>query len=307
MKHVLLITLAALPLFAQQPQPAAAAAPSDGEKIVAVVNGEKITKEALDRLWARAGERTRANYEKNGGGKMGFLDNYIKKRLLIQEALKAGFEKQEKVKFEMEAAKESALFDLYVRDVVSTQVLAEAEIRKFYDDHPDDFMDNEQVKVRHILVTPRGRDREQARAHIGAVMQQLMPFSLQVIRGESAPRTFLARFSEVAKQVSEDVTAANGGDLGWYERERLDPKFAEVAFNLKPGVMSGIVETEYGFHLLVVEDKKPARKRTYEEARPGIREFLLGQKAAAVVETVAKLTNELRRQSKVSVFPENAQ
>ena len=307
MKHFLLITLAALPLFAQQPQPAAAAAPSDAEKVVALINGEKITKEALDRLWARAGERTRTQYEKNGGGKMGFLDNYIKKRLLIQEALKAGFEQKETVKFEMEAAKESALFDLYVREVVSQQVLPEAEIRKFYDDNPDDFKDGEQVKVRHILVTPRGRDREQARAHIGAVMQQLIPYSVQVVRGEAQPRTFLARFSEAAKQVSEDTTASNGGDLGWFEKDRLDPKFAEVAFALKPGVMSGIVETEYGFHLIVVEDKKPARQRSYEEARPGIREFLLGQKAAAVVETVARLTNELRRSSKISVFPENAQ
>ena len=310
MKHFLLITLAALPLFAQQapaPAPKVPAPPADAEKIVAIVNGEKISKETLDRLWERAGERTRAQYEKTGNGKMGFLDNYIKKRLLVQEALKSGFDQLETVRFEMEAAKESALFDLYVRDVVSGQLLAESDIRKFYDDNPNEFLVPEQVKVRHILITTRGREKEQARALISSVMQQLMPTSLQVMRGEAQPGLLLARFSEAAKQVSEDTTAPNGGVLGWFERERLDPNFANVAFGLKPGVMSGIVETQYGYHLIVVEEKKPAGRKSYEEVRSGIREFLIGRKATEVVETVARLTNELRRASKISVFPENAE
>jgi parvulin-like peptidyl-prolyl isomerase len=83
------------------------------------------------------------------------------------------------------------------------------------------------------------------------------------------------------------------------------PQFEEAAFGLPVGVLSGIVETGYGYHLIYVEEKQPAGIQYFEEASPEIHEYLMAQHAAEVVNAVQKLTNDLRVASKVAVYPEN--
>ncbi|MEA2489369.1 MAG: peptidyl-prolyl cis-trans isomerase [Acidobacteriota bacterium] len=300
-RHLLMVVAVAvaLPLVAQDAAPAAV---PDAQKVVASVNGERITLAKLDQLWARAGAKLRKQYEKTGG-KQAFLENYLRKRLLLQEAVKKNFDKRPEVQAEMDAARESALFDLYVRDVVAEDIINEDAIRKFYDEHKAQFTVPEKVHVRHILITPREkmanpRNREQAMELMSKIMTELHPY-----RGQPG---FSARFAEAARKYSEDTgTAAQGGDLGLAEKGLYDPKFDEVAWNLTPGMMSGIVETQFGMHLIYSEGKQPATSETYEAARADIREFLMAQNASRVVESVNRLTNELRGASKISVYPEN--
>src|SRR5713226_9105083 len=99
------LALVTLPLLAQAPQTT-----PDAEKPVAVINVEVITAGQLDRLYDGIGAPMREQYAKNGG-KAAFLENYLRKRLVIQEALKAGYDKRPDVQSDMEAATESALFD----------------------------------------------------------------------------------------------------------------------------------------------------------------------------------------------------
>jgi parvulin-like peptidyl-prolyl isomerase len=316
MKGSLLLGLtlvAALPLAAQQQTaaPAAATAPAaagDAKSVVAIVNGETITRAKLDQLYSRLGSQMRAQYEKTGG-KGQFLENYLRKRLLVQEALKTGFDKRPDVVAEMDAAKESALFDRYVRDVVAAPIVTDAAVRKYYDEHLEDFGVAEKVKVRHIIITanesgPRPHTREQALEIIRVVAAELHQYR-PLDDSPGHVQVFLNRFAEAARKYSEDPTGASGGDLGWVERGVFDAKFEEAAFNIRPGVLSGVVETPFGFHLIFVEGKKPASTEPFDEAKSAIKEYLMAQNAAGVVETVNKLTNELRSASKVSVFPEN--
>ena len=298
---------AALPLFGQQAAPAPAQ-PKPGDAIVATVNGETITRAKLDQLWERAGTRARTQYEKNGGGKMGFLDNYIKKRLLLQEAYKKSFQDQAYVKAELEAARESALFDLYVRDVIGSTVVTDEMLRKFYDENKSDFAIPERAKVRHILVMTQDKPASDARAKLAQVMTELAAYQTAAATDKPGAREMLAaRFAEAAKKYSEDTTASNGGDLGWKTRDGLDQKFADVVFSINPGIMSGIVESSFGYHLILVEARENATIESFENARGSIREFLLTREASRVVEQVGKLTGELRRSSKIAVFPENVQ
>jgi peptidyl-prolyl cis-trans isomerase C len=300
-----LVLAASLPLMAQQPAaPSAKAAPA-GDAVVANINGETITKAKLDQLWERAGTRARDQYEKNGGGKLGFLENYIKKRLVLQEAYKKNFQDQAYVKAELEAARESALFDLYVRDVIGGAIVTESMIKDFYEQNKADFETPARAKVRHILIATENRPKQDARAVLMQVMQELAPYSIPAAKNEQGARQILqSRFAEAAQKYSEDTTAAAGGDLGWMVRERLDEQFAEVVFSTPVGVMSGIVETPYGLHLILVEARETAGIEPYETARSSVREFLMTREAAKVVESVGKLSNELRRTSKVAVFPE---
>src|ERR1043166_5872292 len=249
----------------------------------------------------------------NTGGKAGFLDNYLRKRLLVQEALKQGYDKRPEVQAEMETAKESALFDRYVRDVVASQIVTDAVIKKYYDDHADEFNDPERIKVRHIVITgngagPHPKSKEQALDLIKKISGELH----QKLAGVRAPdaataqRIGLSYFEELARKYSEDGSAESGGDLGWQSKGGgLDPAFESVAFQLEPGVPSGIVETKYGYHIIWVEDKAPAGRESLDRVRPLLREYLLAQHAADVMQAVTRLTNELRANSKMAIYPEN--
>src|SRR6202521_5348872 len=158
------LALFALPLVAQAPQTT-----PDAQKPVAVINGEVISAGQLDHLYDRIGSQMREQYAKNGG-KAAFLENYIQKRLVIQAALKAGYDKRPDVQADLEAARESALYDRYVRDVVAGPIVTDSEIAQYYKDHPDDFSTPAQVKVRHIVIGPRSQSREEALREIQKVL-----------------------------------------------------------------------------------------------------------------------------------------
>src|SRR5713226_4611691 len=279
----------------------AAAQQNEAQKPVAVVNGETITIQKLDQLYARMGAQMRQQYEK-AGGKTAFLDNYIKKRLLIQEALKAGFDKRPDVLADVEAAKEATIFDRYVRDVVSTSVLKDAEARQYYGQHPDEFATPERLHVRHIVITamqtgPAAKSKEQALEKIKALAAQLHEsnFVTRTVKDpKAAEQLRINQFKQLARQYSEDASGENGGDLGWLIKGQLDPDFEAAAWNLKPGIPSGIVESKFGYHLILVDEKQPAGVESFNESKASIREYLMTQHAAEVMETVARLTNELR-------------
>src|SRR5260221_1080351 len=304
-RFILPLIALVLPLAAQE----AVKPLSEGDKPVATINGEVITAARLDQLWSRVPAQTKNQYKANGG-KAAFLNNYIGKRLLVQEALKHGFDKQPDVQSDIEAAKESTLFDRYVRDVVAAPIVTDAEAHKFYEQNPDPFKVPEKIKVRHILMLanpagPNGKTKEQALSEMTKLAILLHPHFRVSEHGEAAQVAGVRKFAELAAQYSDDGSAQQGGDLGWVDRGTLDPQFEEAAFGLHVGVLSGIVETRYGYHLIYVEDKRSAGMTPFDEAKPEIHEFLMNQHQAEVVNTVQRLTTDLRTASKVAVYPEN--
>lgn len=316
-KLAVLAVFAATSLVAQQ-QPAASAAvpPQDeGQKIVAVINGETITKAKLDVLYDSLGAQMRAQYDQTGG-RRAFLDVYIAKRLLLQEAIKTGFDKRPDVQLDIEAAKESALFDRYIRDAVAApQYVPDSAVRKYYDDNQAQFARPEQTHVRHIVIAPsengpRKKTPSEAKEAITAIFGELKPAAPKPGASRAEVRVFANRFADAARKFSEDGVAQDGGDLGWVHKDiDFDATFKAALFNIPIGQMSGIVETKFGYHLIFVEDRRPAGVEPYETAYSSIREFLLTQAmmthAAEVMGQVNRMTNELRTSSKVAVYPEN--
>jgi peptidyl-prolyl cis-trans isomerase C len=309
----ILAAAAAMPLVAQQPSAAgntAAKAEAPPQKIVANINGESITAEKLDQLYSLLSAKGRDQYNKNGG-KSAFLDNYVGKRLLVQEAIKRGFDKRADVQADMDASKESTLFDRYVRDVVAEQIVSNEQVQKFYDEHPDEFKTPEQVHARHILIMvgggPHPKDETQAREMIEKIAAELHGQNVfpPGIQPETATRLVMAHFADAAEKYSEDGTAQLGGDLGWQGRGVFDKDFEDAAFTVRKGTVSGIIKTKFGFHLIAIEDKKAAGMESFEDAKPTIREYLMTQHAAEVVGAVKQLTNELRATSKITVYTEN--
>ncbi len=146
--------------------------------------------------------------------------------------------------------------------------VSDAELRKEYQDSIDSFRTPERVRIRHILIKTQGKPKEEA-PQLKAKAEDL----LKQLKGG-------ADFAELAKKNSEDPgSAAKGGELDWVTRGQMVPNFEKAAFSLKPGELSGVVETEYGYHILQCEDRQDAHTQTFEEARPQL--FAEAQKQQA--------------------------
>ena len=304
---LLLVAGASLPILAQQ-QPAS---PKPQDKIVAQINGETITQSQLNDLYDSLNFQVRQQYER-AGGKAAFLDNYARKRLLLQEAMKSGFDKRPEVQEAVNAAKESALFDRYIKEVVSQQIVTDEMVRKYYDDHHDDFNEPEQVKAYHIIVMyngtgPKPKTKEEAKAEIEKVAHELHERAKEMTPVNEAQRgrLMLTAFNDAAKKYSEDGTAEHGGDLGWFGRGKMDKTFEDVTFGLKPGTMSEPFETRFGYHIVFVEGHKAPRVTPFDEEKQSIREKLIGEHTGDIMQTVQRLTDELKSSSKVALYPEN--
>lgn len=273
----------------------------EAPEVVATINGEVITKAEFDLMWAELPAEMQNNYMASGG-KLQFLDNYIRKRLLIQEALKEGFDERKDVQFLVKQAMESALFDAYVRHVVSSEVVPESEIRKIYDDRQAEFIRPKMVKARHIVATPDGmavNNRADSNATSRPEAHEKM------INIHRQLQTNPGSFTDLAMQFSEDASSTSGGDLGWFSAGKMVPEFDEIVFDMQPGEISPVFESRFGYHVVLVEEIKPAGVIPYAEAKEKIREELLRERTQQVLAKVQALSQELRAASNISVNREN--
>ena len=245
------------------------------ETIVAKVNGEKITSSEVDKLYAQAQQQ---GFPVNQSQ---VIDQLITKKVLLQEAKKQNIQIEEAAvdKYltdlqalvgqpidplleKMQLTKEE--FRAQIKDqLMITQLLADKqqtaesiskeEIEAFYAANEEYFIAQEQVNASHILVKTEEEAKE--------VLQQLKD-------GED--------FATVAKEKSIDPSAkANGGNLGFFGKGQMVPEFEKVAFALTVDEVSEPVKSQFGYHVIIVHEKKAAGKLSLEEAREDIQKFLI--------------------------------
>ncbi|MBI5179654.1 MAG: SurA N-terminal domain-containing protein [Nitrospinae bacterium] len=134
--------------------------------------------------------------------------------------------------------------------------VAEAEVKAYYDSHAADFVTDEAVRARHILFAVPGNAPEGA--------QQLIRMNAEQVLKELQKG---ADFAKLAQKYSADPgSKTKGGDLGYFPRARMVPEFERVAFGLDKGQISGLVRTQFGYHIIKVEDKHPKTPMPYEAA-----------------------------------------
>jgi peptidyl-prolyl cis-trans isomerase C len=186
--------------------------------------------------------------------------------------------------------RENIIIQSDIENVVSSQVqVAAADIRAYYDNNRDKMKQPEMIRASHILIRclPDASDDIKAakRAQIEAVRA--------LIKGGES-------FADEARKVSEDQgSAANGGDLGPFARGQMVPEFEEVAFSLKTNELSDVVQTKFGYHLILVTERIPAKDQSFDEVKADIEKFLKYQKSSVVARTHVK---ELRDKAKVEIF-----
>jgi len=153
--------------------------------------------------------------------------------------------------------------------LAGSQTVTDEEIRAYYDAHAGQFDSPETVRASHILIkTPA--DAVGSAAEKGRL--ELLKLKSLLASG--------AKFADLAKTHSEGPSNVRGGDLGWFPKDAMVAPFAEAAFSLKPGQVSDPVRTEFGWHLIKVEERREAGQMAYEDAADAIRKQLAQEKAA---------------------------
>jgi peptidyl-prolyl cis-trans isomerase D len=179
-------------------------------------------------------------------------------------------------------------------DVRSQVKITDNEVKQYYTAHLADYRVPDRVKVAHILFKTTGKTPDQVKA-----LEKTAQDVLAKVKGG-------ADFGQMAKKYSEDTSASNGGDIGWIVHGQTVKEFEDVAFNMPPGQVSGLVHTSYGIHIIKVLDKQTAHLETFDDVKNSIHTTLMTQKLS---QTLQDYADKLDKQFKAhpDQFPSLAQ
>ena len=316
-KTIMLLTLILMPAFAW-----AAEKKAPGDK-VAVVNGVTINQGTYDRELNFFVRRAATGGKQIPDAQMAqmkneVLESLIERELLFQESKKKGIQvKSEAVSDQLQKIKQRypnqeefkkllssmgltesdvlsqiargmAIQELIDKEVAEKIKVSDEETKSFYDRNPQLFQQPEQVKASHILIKVQSNAPDEQKAE---ARKKIETVQKKVQQGED--------FATLAKTYSEGPSGPRGGDLGYFRRGQMVKPFEEAAFSLKPNETSDIVETQFGYHLIKVDDKKPAKKMAYAEVKDRLSEHLKKQKTDS--ETNAYIET-LRKDAKIEKF-----
>lgn len=295
--------------------------PAQLPEVVARVNGDTITKAAFEEALHSAEQRAGSPIPDDQRARVyrGLLDQMIGYKLLIQEtknrkvnvpdadiearignirqqfptedAFKQALAQQHLSVDQIKAdARQDMAVSKLIEDEISPKIAVKPEeVQTFYQQNPQYFQQGEQVRASHILIqVPKDADaatKATARAKAESLLKQV-----------KAGKDFAA----LAKENSQDPgSAAQGGDLGFFAKGQMVGPFNDVAFALKPGTVSDIVETDFGYHIIKVAEKKPGRTVPLDEAKQQIEQHLQDQNRQKQTEA---FVNGLKAKSKVEIF-----
>ncbi|HEY3918327.1 MAG TPA: peptidylprolyl isomerase [Stellaceae bacterium] len=264
-----LAVLAAMPAVAQQKAPAKAAGGDD--PVVARINGATLHRSDLE--LALRGAPAQIQQQPIDKIYPQLLNSLVNAELLAQAGRKAKIDQNGQVKQQIAGAEKEIIADAFVASLARSQI-TEQKLRAAYDQYAKEAPQSEEVHARHILV---------------ATEQEAKDIIDQLNKG--------ADFATLAKDKTTDPSGkANGGDLGYFTKQDMVPEFADAAFALKPGEYTKTpVHTQFGWHVIKVEDRRPGKAGTYEQVAPEIAQQMTQQ-------IVGQKLQELRGQAKIELF-----
>ena len=313
-----LLLLASPTLLAEQKEPS--------KDTVAVVNGVEISRADFDAEISRARQQFARLGQPISGTRLSeikkdVLENLIGRELLYQTSQKHGIKVDEaainnqlamlKKRFPSEAEfnkvlsknnlseaairaqleRNMAIKEFIDKQFVQKVTISDKESKAYYESNPEYFKQPEQVQASHILIKIDSEADEsqkaQARKKIEKIQKRLQ-------KGED--------FAALAKEFSQCPSNAKGGDLGYFQRGQMVPPFEQVAFALKPGAVSDIVETRFGYHLIKVIDKKSETTIPYKDVKDKLEQHLKQEKIQKEVTLYVEKLKEKAKVEKVEKF-----
>jgi peptidyl-prolyl cis-trans isomerase C len=290
-------------------------------EVIARVNGESVTRKEIEdyvhNLEGRAGGPVPA--EQRDRIYRGIIDQIVGYKLLVQEAkarkidvpdaevnakideVKKQFPSEDLFmqtlidrKLTIDQMKADARRDIAIARMIDAEIasriaLKPTQVEDFYKNNQGQFTQPERVRASHILISfPEGAD--------AAAKAQAKTKAQRVLKDVKAGKDFAA----LAREHSQDPgSAPNGGDLGFFEQGRMVGPFNDVAFSLKPGATSDLVETQFGYHIIRVAEKQPGRTVPLEEVRPKVKQYLENLNKETETDAFVK---SLRAKGKVQIL-----
>lgn len=248
---------------------------SASDKPAATVNGVAVPESQVALLLKHLGSQEQPQLTAADGRKM-VLEQLTMQSLLSQQAVKDGLDKQPEIRDQLELARQSVLSNAYVQKLAQADNFSEADVKAEYEKIKQQLGGSE-YKARHILV-----DDE-------ALAQDI------IAKLKANPKSFAA----LAKQYSKDPgSTERGGDLGWFNPASMVAEFAAALKDLQAGqTTSAPVKTQYGYHIINVEDTRSRMLPSLEEIEPMVRQQMQQQR-------IKKHLAELKDKARIEITPQ---
>lgn len=247
-----------------------AAAPAVKEAAAATVNGVAISKNRVDMIVKQglaSGQPDSPELRK------GIIDKLAMQTLIAEEAVKKGLDKSAEVLDQIDLTRQSILANAYVQQLLKNSAASEEALKAEYEKIKARISGTE-YKARHILVEKEGEAKK--------IIAKL----------KKDP----ASFAKLAMDKSKDTgSKASGGELGWFDLSRMVPEFGAAVSKLDKGAITQEpVKTQYGYHVIQVEDSKPIEAPPFEEVKPQLAQHLQQQ-------SVKKQMDDLKAKAKIEI------
>lgn len=196
--------------------------------------------------------------------KVAALSQLIDIKLVAKKAEEAGLQNGDDFKKRMAYLQERELHNAYLRDQFDK--LKPEEVKARYDKEVAALPKEEEVHARHILVKTEDEAKE-------------------IIKQLDAGKDFI----ELAKEKSEDTSKSDGGDLGYFTKGRMVPEFEQAAFALEKGAYTKTpVQSQFGWHVIKVEDKRDAQPPAFDQVEPQVRQIVMQEKYTQIIDDAKK-------------------
>ncbi len=279
------------------------------EKVVSELIIKALLSEEMDKRKIKVTKEELENAEKEIVGKFGSKEQFvqlIKLNGVTYETFKKDLEEEIKMK-------------KFV-DSVAMVSIGESEAKKYYDENQDKFKYPQRVRASHILISANPeqiakkiveekKDVTQPEL-VKMVEKQMAELKDKAEKLQSQVKKAPSTFAKVAKENSQDTgSAIRGGDLGFFAKDEMVEPFAKAAFELAPNTISEVVQTPYGFHIIMTTDRSEAGTLSFEQSKKDIINYLEGQDK---VDILKNKIESLRKEAKIEYFnddfnPENIQ
>jgi len=255
--------------------------------VLATVNGDEITSDEVNKvlLEGTQGRFDSLPSEKQNELRQRIIEGMIAQELVYDDAQKTGVLDTKEYKQELEnlvsRLKVQLAAKVWEQQQFESIKIDAKEVKAYFDANPDEFVDKEKIHARHILV--------KTEAEANAIIK-----SMKGLSGERLRNEFIAQ----AKSKSTGPSAAKGGDLGYFPRGQMVPSFNDAAFAMKEGTISSTpVQSQFGYHVIYVEDRKAAKKLGFDDVKNFIEQRLKMDKFKAYMD---KKMADLRAKAKIT-------
>ncbi|MBT5856678.1 peptidylprolyl isomerase [bacterium] len=250
------------------------------DTVLVKVGRTKITKTDFESRIAQYPQESQAALQRQENQDR-LLDQMVDEEVLYQQAKKLGYHRKKELKQQLENSKKQLLIAMLVKDKVDQNIaVTPQEIQAYYQQNPAQFAALETRSLSHILV--------KTKAEANKINRQLR-------KGVS--------FEKLAKKHSIDPTKENGGSLGWVRKDNLVPEFGNAGFAIKRnGRRSGVVKSQFGFHIIKLNDKKMRPEIKLNEAKDQIANVLSVQKQQVLFK---QLLDDAKKRIKVKRNADN--